>query len=343
MGVDISSLVEAKEIELIELSGRAVAIDAFNILFQFLSIIRDRMTGEPLRDSKGRVTSHLSGLLYRNSNLLEVGIKPVFVFDGEPPEFKQITIEAREARKKEATRKWKEAVARGEPAITYAQAAAKLTEDMVERAKRLLDYMGIPWVQAPSEGELQCAFMCKRGDVWASGSQDFDSLLAASPRLVRNLSITGRRKVPKKEMYVQVKPELIELEKMLDALGITKEQLITVGILIGTDYSAGVKGVGPKTALKLVKEHKSLDAVLKHVTWSSDVPAEKIYDFFLSPPVTEKYTIEWKEPDADKLKEFMCAEHNFSSERMDKVIERLQNAWTKGRQSSLSGWLEKKK
>lgn len=342
MGVDISSLVEAKEIELIELSGRAIAIDAFNILFQFLSIIRDRMTGEPLRDSKGRVTSHLSGLLYRNSNLLEIGIKPVFVFDGKPPELKQSTIESRQEKKKEAEKKWKEAVERGERAITYAQAAAKLTDKMVERSKMLLDYMGIPWVQAPSEGEIQCAFMCKHGNVWASGSQDFDSLLAGSPRLVRNLSITGKRKIPKKESYVQVKPELIELNSMLSALGITKEQLVIVGILIGTDYSSGVKGVGPKTALKIVKEHKTLDKVLESVAWESDVEAEKIYDFFLNPPVTDRYDIEWKEPDADKLKEFMVEEHDFSSERMDKVIERLQNAWTKGRQSSLSGWLEKK-
>lgn len=342
MGVDISSLIEAKEIELIELSGRDIAIDAFNILFQFLSIIRDRMTGEPLRDSKGRVTSHLSGLLYRNSNLLEAGIKPVFVFDGKPPDFKQTTIEAREERKKEAEKKWKEAVERGEPAITYAQAAAKLTDDMIKRAKMLLDYMGIPWIQAPSEGEMQCAFMCRRGDVWASGSQDFDSLLAGSSRLVRNLSITGRRKVPKKETYVQVRPELIELEKILESLGITREQLIIVGMLIGTDYSDGVKGIGPKTALKIVKEHKTLDKVLENVAWDSETPAEKIYDFFLNPPVTEKYEIGWREPDTDKLKEFMVEEHDFSAERVDKVIERLQNAWTKGRQSSLSGWLEKK-
>jgi flap endonuclease-1 len=342
MGVNISGIVEARKIELVELSGRAIAIDAFNILFQFLSIIRDRMTGEPLRDSAGRVTSHLSGLLYRNSNLLEAGIKPVFVFDGKPPEFKHTTIESREERKKEAENRWKEAVERGEPAMTYAQAASRLTDDMIERSKRLLDYMGIPWVQAPSEGEIQCAFMCKRGDVWASGSQDFDSLLVGSPKLVRNLSITGRRKVPKKETYVQVKPELIELEKVLEALGITQEQLIIVGILIGTDYSEGVKGVGPKTALKIVKEHKTLDKVLDSVTWEPDVPAEKIYDFFLNPPTTGKYEIEWKEPDADKLKKFMVEEHDFSPERVEKVIERLQNAWTKGRQSSLSGWLEKK-
>lgn len=343
MGVDISSLVEAKEVELVELSGRKIAIDAFNILFQFLSIIRDRMTGEPLRDSKGRVTSHLSGLLYRNSNLLEAGIKPVFVFDGKPPELKQATIEEREERKREAEKKWKEAVERGEAAITYAQAAAKLTNEMIEQSKELLGYMGIPWIQAPSEGEMQCAFMCRRGDVWASGSQDFDSLLAGSLRMVRNLSITGRRKMPKKEMYVQVRPELIELDKVLEALGITKEQLIIIGILVGTDYSPGVKGIGPKAALKLVKEHNTLEKVLENVIWESEVPAERIYNFFLNPDVTDRYEIEWNEPNVEKLKEFMVEEHDFSAERLGKVIGRLQNTWTKGRQSSLSGWLEKEK
>jgi flap endonuclease-1 len=341
MGVDISSLVESREIELIELSGREIAIDAFNTIFQFLSIIRDRMTGEPLRDSKGRITSHLSGLLYRSSNFISAGIKPVFVFDGKPPDFKRSTIESRIERKKEAEKKWKEAVDRGEPAITYAQATSRLTDDMIERSKMLLDYMGIPWVQAPGEGEIQCAFMCKKGDVWASGSQDFDSLLAGSPRLVRNLSITGKRKVPKRDVYVHVKPELIVLDKMLEKLGVTKEQLIIMGILIGTDYSEGVKGVGPKTALKLVKEHETLEKVLENVTWESDVDAKKIYDFFINPDVTEKYSMEWKEPDEDKLREFMVEEHDFSSERIDKVLERLQGYWKKGRQSSLSGWLDK--
>lgn len=343
MGVDISALVKGREIEILELSGRKIAIDAFNIMFQFLSIIRDRMTGEPLRDSKGRITSHLSGLLYRNTRLIENGLKPVYVFDGKPPDFKRTTIEMRAERKEEARRKWDEAVKRGEPAIKYAQAAAKLTDDMVEDAKRLLELIGIPYVQAPSEGEIQCAFMCKREDVWASGSQDFDSLLAGSPKLVRNLSITGKRKVPKKEVYVQVKPELIDLDTMLDSLGITQEQLVVLGILVGTDYSDGVRGVGPKTALKLVKDHHTLKNVLANVEWTSETPAEDVFGFFLDPPVIDDYTIEWKEPDAEGLKSFMVDEHDFSANRLDKVIERLQETHEKGRQSSLSGWLEKKK
>lgn len=342
MGVDISSLIEGKEIEILELSGRKVAMDAYNVMFQFLSIIRDRMTGEPLRDSKGRITSHLSGLLYRNTRFIEDGIKPVFVFDGEPPEFKQATIEKRAERKKEAKRKWEEALKKGEPAITYAQAAAKITDEMVEDAKKLLGLMGIPHVQAPSEGEMQCAFMCKQGDVWASGSQDYDSLLAGSPKLVRNLSITGRRKVPKKEVYIQVKPEIIDLDTLLDRLQITQEQLVIMGILIGTDYSEGVKGVGPKTALRLVTEHKTLEAVLQNVEWESETSAEEIYDFFFNPPVENRYKMVWKEPDAEGLKRLLVDEHDFSVDRVDKVIERLQTAQAKGRQSSLSGWLEKK-
>lgn len=343
MGVDISVLVEGKEIEILELSGRKIAMDAFNVMYQFISIIRDRMTGEPLRDSKGRVTSHLSGLLYRNTRLIENGIKPVFVFDGKPPAFKRTTIERRSERKEEAKRKWEDAVKRGEPAISYAQASSKLTDEMVDNAKKLLDLMGIPWVQAPSEGEIQCAFMCQQGSVWASGSQDYDSLLVGSPKLVRNLSITGRRKVPKKDIYIQVKPELIDLDLMLDRLQLTQEQLIILGILVGTDYSDGVRGVGPKTALKIVKEHKNLNTVLKNVEWESETSAEKIYDFFLNPPVQDKYNIKWEEPEAERLKSFMVDEHDFSSDRLDKVIERLQSAQEKGRQSSLAGWLDKKK
>lgn len=341
MGVDISSLVEPKEIELLELSGKRIALDVFNVIYQFLTIIRDRMTGEPLRDSHGMVTSHLSGLLYRTSNLLEAGMKPVFVFDGKPPALKHATVQARIEQKEEAKKKWEAAVAAGEEAIKYAQAAAELTPDMVEHAKLLLDCMGVPWIQAPSEGEIQCAFMCKRGDVWASGSQDYDSLLAGSPRLVRNLSITGKRKVPNKEVYIDVKPQLIELEPTLAKLGITQDQLIVLGILVGTDYSEGVKGVGPKSALKLVQEHKTLGEVLEHVEWTSPVPPERVYEFIKNPPVAEKYELEWREPDAQKLREFMHGEHDFSAERVEKVIERLQAAWTTGRQSSLSGWLKK--
>lgn len=341
MGVNLEGIVEGREIELTELSGKKIAIDAYNMLYSFLSIIRDKLTGEPLRDSKGRITSHLSGLFYRTSNLLEAGIKLIFVFDGKPPEFKRKTLEERKLAKEKAKEKWEEALKKGEKAITYAQATAQLTDEMVEDAKELLDAMGIPWVQAPSEGEAMCAHLCKKNLVYATGSQDYDSLLFGSPRLVRNLSITGKRKLPRKEVYVEIKPELIELEEVLSKLGITREQLIIIGLLVGTDFNPGIERVGPKTALKIVKENKSLKRVLENVGWQGEEDPEEIYNFFLKPPVNEDYEAEFKKPDTEKIIKFMVEEHDFSRERVEKVIQSLQKTFSSGTQASLKAWTNK--
>jgi flap endonuclease-1 len=340
MGVNLRGIIEGKEVELSYLAGKKIAIDAYNTLYQFLSIIRDKMTGEPLKDSKGRITSHLSGIFYRTSNLLEAGIKPIFVFDGKPPGFKKRVIEEREKAKEEAKKKWEKALEKGEKAITYAQAAAVLTDEMVNDAKLLLDAMGVPWLVAKSEGEAQCAFLCKKGEVNYSASQDYDSLLFNSPSLVRNLSITGKRKLPRKEAYIEIKPEIIELKEVLSSLGITKEQLIIIGMLVGTDYNQGIKGIGPKTALKIVKENKTLKKVLAQVKWEDEIDPEEIYNFFLNPPVNEKYKIEFKQPDREKIIKFMVDEHDFSLERVEKVIEKLQQAFSAGTQASLRGWLK---
>ncbi len=341
MGVPIAEIIPSKEIELAELAGKKIAIDAFNIIYQFLSIIRDRMTGEPLKDHHGNVTSHLSGLLYRTLNLLEAGIIPVFVFDGQYPEFKKKTIEEREKVREEARKKWEEAVRKGEKAMKYAQAASKMDTTILESSKKILELIGIPWIQAPSEGEAQCSHMCRQGEVFATGSQDSDSLLFGSLRLVRNLSISGRKKVPNKEVYVEVKPQLIELENVLKTLGLTQEQLIMIGMLIGTDYNEGVKGVGPKTGLKLVKEHKTLDKLLSAVEFPGEIDIERVYNFFLNPPYTEDYKLSPHEPDASGILEFMVEEHDFSRERMEKVVEKLQASYSKAKQSSLKGWFGK--
>jgi flap endonuclease-1 len=341
MGVQIGSIIPSKEIDLTFLSGKRIAVDAFNFLHQFLSIIRDKITGEPLRDSKGRITSHLSGLFYRNINLIEAGIKTVWVFDGKPPEFKKEEIEERKEVKELAIKKWEEALEKGEKAKKYAQATSVITEEIVEDAKKLLDLMGIPYVQAPSEGEMQAAYMCKKGDVWATASQDYDSLLAGSTRLVRNVSVTQKRKLPNKEIYVEVNPELIELEEVISKLGITQEQLILIGILVGTDYNPGVKGFGPKKALAFVKEHKTAKKVFEKIEWSYSVSPEEILNFFMNPPVTDDYKIEWKEPKTTKLIDFLVKEHDFSEERVSKFASKLEESFKKGRQASLEGWLKK--
>jgi len=202
--------------------------------------------------------------------------------------------------------------------------------------------MGIPVVQAKSEGEAQCAFMARKGDVFASASQDYDSLLFGSPKLVRNLSLTGKRKLPRKEVYVEVKPELIELDNVLKTLKITREQLIIMGILIGTDYNpGGVKGIGPKKALEIARRIKNPESIKKIVKWEFDVEPEEIFDFFMNPPVTEEYEIKWERPKKEELIKFMVEEHDFSYERVKKTLDSLEKVFVSGRQSSLSAWFNK--
>lgn len=341
MGVNLSDLVIRKPITLDALQGKVIAIDAYNALYQFLATIR-QPDGTPLMDSRGNITSHLSGLLYRTINLLEKGIKPVYVFDGKPPEMKDLEILKRMKIKKEAEKKYEEALRRGdlEAARKYAQRALRLTEPMVRSAKTLLELMGIPYVQAPSEGEAQAAYMTRKGDAWATASQDYDSLLFGAPRLVRNLTISGRRKLPGKDVYVEIKPEIIDLEESLRTLGITREQLIDIAILLGTDYNPdGVKGVGPKRALRLIKTYKSLEKVLPIVNGEFPVDPLEIRKFFLNPSVTDNYVIEWKEPDKEGLMKFLCKEHDFSENRVEKAIRRLEKAMRQIRtQSSLEEW-----
>ncbi len=344
MGVSLSGLVESQPITFDDLGGKSIAIDAFNTLYQFLSIIRDRETGEPLRDSKGRITSHLSGLFYRTARMLEAGIKPIFVFDGKPPAFKHETSQERRRIREEAERKWKDALAAGdvEAVRTYSQAAVKLTAEMIEQSKELLGCMGIPVIQAPSEGEAQAAHMASQGIVWASGSQDWDSLLFGAPMLVRNLAITGRRKIPRKEQYIEITPELVELKRVLSNLKLSREQLVMLGILVGTDYNpGGVKGFGPKKAYKLVGEQRTFDAVFGSVSWEHKTSAQEIFDFFMHAPVTEAQPPEAKlEP--EKLERMLIDEFGFSHERIDNTLKKMGKAGVRMGQTGLSMFGRKK-
>ncbi len=338
MGTDIGELLEKAPVELSYLSNKTVAIDAYNTLYQFLSIIRQR-DGTPLKDSKGRVTSHLSGLLYRFTNLLEAGIQPIMVFDGKPPSFKSGTLEERRKIRETAAIKRDEAKEAGlmEEAYKYAQASSSLEPGMVDDSKRLLEYMGIPIVNAPSEGEAQAAYMAIKGDADFSASQDYDSLLFGAPRVVRNLTITGKRKLPRKNLYVEVRPEIVDLEKTLGVLEVDREQLIAVAMCVGTDYNSGIEKVGPKTALKLVHEHGTIESILELKEQSIEELDEKKY-FFLHPPVTDDYQLNWNPPDKEKIVAFLCGEHNFSEERVLKAIERLENAAKKSGQKTLDQW-----
>lgn len=338
MGVDISDLVDSKAITLEDLSGRSVAIDAFNTLYQFLSMIR-QPDGTPLMDRDGRVTSHLSGLFFRSSALLEIGIRPAYVFDGKPPELKRKTIEARVEAKVQAHKEWKEALERGEMKRAFSKATrvASLSEEMVGESKALLDAMGVPWIQAPSEGEAQMSHMVRKGDLWAGASQDFDALLFGTPTLVRNLTLAGKRRLPSGKK-VDVSPELVSLSEVLGKLGITREQLIDMAVLIGTDYNDGIKGVGPKKGLGLIREFGSLDAVRR--SGKVQVPEEwdEVRRVFLEPEVTDDYSISWKNIDAEAVRKVMCDKHGFSVDRVDSALAKIAAKGSVRAQQSLDSW-----
>jgi len=342
LGVNLRDLVPRTAVKLEDLGGKSMAIDAYNALYQFLAIIR-QPDGTPLKDSSGRVTSHLSGLLYRTSNLVEMGIKPIYVFDGIPPALKEVEIKRRVKVKQQAAMLYEKALKEGkiEEARVYAQATSSLKDYMAEDSKKLLGFMGIPWVQAPSEGEAQAAHMTKRGDADYCASQDYDSLLFGAPRLVRNVTISGRRKLPSKNVFIDVVPEIVELEQVLKECRINHEQLVDVGILIGTDFNPdGIEGLGPKTALKLIKEHGTLENSLPHLK-NAEFPAEprRIREIFLNPRVRDDYRVEWREPDAEGIVDFLCRQRDFSEDRVRKAVEKMQKgiAQAKGK-TTLEKW-----
>ncbi len=341
MGVNISKIIPKKEIDIKELKGKTLAVDGYNILYQFLTTIKDYQTGEPFKNSKGDVTSHISGLFYRCSSLMHAGIRLAFVFDGERPGLKEETVKLRTERKNEALKKLEIAREEGdlEAINRYSSAKHRLTENMLDDAKELLDAMGIPWVQAPSEGEAQAARIVSRGDAYAVMSQDADTLLFGAPRLVRNISVTGRRKLPGRNVWTDISPEKIELDEVLDELGITREQLIIMSMLVGTDYNpSGIKGIGPSKALKLVKEKKTLDTVLEDVDWNFSCDPHKVFDMFINPDVTDNYDIKEKRYDRDRLHRLMIEKHEFSKERTENTIRKLDEIDRRKNQKSLFSW-----
>ncbi len=340
MGTKLSEIMNAETITLSDLSDRKLAVDAFNTLYQFLSIIR-QPDGTPLKDRQGRITSHLSGLFYRNLNLLEVGIRPVYVFDGISPKLKTPEKERRKEIREAARKEWARAKEEGriEDARKAAQASSRLTSEMVEESKELLSALGIPVIQAPSEGEALAAQMSREKIVWASASQDNDSLLYNCPRMVRNLSISGRRRAGRSKTYKTIHPEIVDLDLNLKLLKITRTQLVDIAILVGTDYNDGISGIGPKTALKLVKEYGTLETIQSEKGIDLVMPYDEIRDIFLNPPDVKIDEPVWTEPNHDVLLEILCNEHAFSQDRVERSLQRLDESIRKmheeAKQSSL--------
>ncbi len=340
MGTHLGDLVKKEQIELDALSNKIVGIDSFNILYQFLSNIRGQ-DGSPLMDSAGKVTSHLTGLFYRTTNLLSRDIKPVFVFDGKPHPLKEKTRKKRREIRTSAEKKMKEAQKKGDlkEAKKFAQQSSRLTDEMIEEAKKLVELMGLPVIQAKGEGEAQISVMAEKKEVYGCISQDFDALLFGSPVLLRNITVGGKRKVPGRNIYIESFPERIELNKVLEKNEITRKKLVWIGILVGTDFNEKFPKIGPKTALKLVKENDSFEEILKKTEHKIDFDWKEIEKIFLKPEYEEDFEIKFMNADKEKIIELLHEKHQFSKERVANTLDKLQKKLDeKGKQSSLGKW-----
>ncbi len=317
MGLPFRDIVNAQELPWDALAGRTLAVDGYNAAYQFLATIRQR-DGQLFSDSSGHVTSHLMGTFYRTTSLLQEGVLPVWVFDGKPPERKAGTIRQRIAAKEKAEAEYQAALAVGdlETARRKAAQTSRLTRPMVAEMMELLAAMGVPTVQAPGEGEAQAAAMSAKGTVWASASEDYDTLLFGAPRLVRGLAARGRSGSSPGAQF-------IDRSELLSQLGITGEELIEVGIIVGTDFNDGAAGYGPKKALKLAQEHLGFRATMEKVGIDS-TEADEVAEIFRHPLASDVATPSFGPVDEDAVRRLLVEGHGFAEERVRAAVARAR-------------------
>ena len=339
MGIKLRDLSSPKKIKINDLDGNVVAIDGFNTIYQFLTTIRGQ-SGEPLMDSKGRVTSHITGLFYRNINLLMANIKPIYVLDGKPSPLKKIIIERRKEIKEKMKEKYHQALKEGkiEDAKKYARSTVKINELIINDCKKILELMGIPVIDAPSEGEAAAAYLTEINFASVTASQDYDSLLFGAKKLVRNLNTTGKRRIQNTNKYINVEPEMIELNEFLNENKINRNQLIDMGILIGTDFNPdGFTNIGPKTALKLIRKYERIEDIPNIKKELERIDINEIRKIFLEPHSIKTDNIIHKKIEKEKLISFLCQDRDFSQQRVKNRLNELEKTET-NRAQSLDKW-----
>ncbi len=330
MGVAIGKLIEdAKQKFEINssFSNKKFGFDASNILYQFITTIRG-IDGEPLKNKDDKVTSHLNGLFYRILNLLSNNIDIYFIYDGKSIDLKHKTQNERRERKEIARESFKDAVERGdlEDMNKFSKRFASIDENIIEESKELLSYMGVSIINAPSEAEAQISYLTREKILDYTVSQDYDCLLFNSPNLVRNLTVSKKKKIPSKNIYVDISPEIIYLEKVLEKLNITREKLIYLSILIGTDFNDKIEGVGPKTALKLVLENNSfenIEKVLKEKNKVINFNYKEIYDIFDNPIISKSPEIYKNNFNKKKIENMLVDKFDFSYERVSSILNKF--------------------
>ncbi|KAL7073013.1 hypothetical protein ACQ4LE_007677 [Meloidogyne hapla] len=313
-----------KTLEMKAYFGRKIAIDASMSLYQFLIAVRQ--DGAVLSSADGETTSHLNGLFYRTIRMMENGIKPVYVFDGKPPELKSDELDKRSEKRAEATQQLAEATEKGdtEAIDKYNRRLVKVTSEHTDDCKKLLNLMGVPIVEAPCEAEAQCAELVRKGIVYATATEDMDALTFGSQILVRHMTFSEAKKMPIKEF---------SLEKVLQGLDMTYDQFIDLCILLGCDYCGNIKGIGPKKSVELIKQYGSIEEILQKIDQKKFPPPigwkyKEARNLFLQPNVDDgsKFELTWAEPKVQEVVDYLCVQKGFSEDRIRSGLDRLKKS-----------------
>ncbi len=340
MGVGLTPILERRRSSLKALKGKSFAIDASIEIHRFLALIR-KSDGTLFTDQSGRPTSHLMGLLTWTSRLItEFSMRLIFVFDGPPNPLKRKTLEARRMLRQKAESEYSQAVSEGDYSRAWSKAVmtGRVTRDILEDSKRLLSMMGVEWLDAPEDAEAQASNMARKGDVWAVGSKDYDCLLYGGPILARYLSIAGQEFLPAQRRSRRLVPEIIKLSENLPRLGIDREQLVDLAILVGTDFNEGVRGIGPKKALALIRKYGSLEELPEATKNQLPQNIDEVRNVFLQPKVLEAIPSNGSKPDSQGMVQFLVSERAFSLDRVSTIAEKLVRSY-EHRELGLTKWL----
>lgn len=307
-------------------------------LYQFLIAVRAE--GAQLTDANGETTSHLMGTFYRTIRLLENGIKPVYVFDGKPPDMKSGELKKRTERREEAQKALQKATEAGDQAEMdkMNRRLVKVTKEHNDEAKALLKLMGVPYIESASEAEAQCSAMVKAGKVYGVATEDMDALTFGATILLRHMTFSEARKMPVQEIHY---------EKVLKGLELEPDEFIDLCILMGCDYCDTIRGIGPKRAYEMIQKHKSIEEIIKNLDSKKfEAPEnwkyERARELFKEPEVTDINTIElkWIQPDEEGLVKYLCGDKQFSEDRVRAGAQKIQKSLKTATQGRLDSFFK---
>ncbi len=326
-------------------------------IYQFMIAVRSggpNQSATMLTNADGETTSHIQGMFNRTIRFLTEGIKPAYIFDGKPPQVKSGELLKRRQKREKAQADLEKATEEGnvEEQDKHSKRLVRAGHKENQDCQRLLKLMGVPVIVAPCEAEAQASALCKEGLFYATATEDMDALTFQTPVLVRKMTFANQSKSMVQTMNYQ---------KAIEGLGLTHDQFVDLCILLGCDYTDTIKGVGPKTALKLIKEHGSIEGILKTIDrkkfevpkeWISDeideedtdndndekndnerpepayVQARKLFhhhEVLKGSDLTDE--LKWKEPQVEELTKFLVEENGFNPERVHANIEKLEKAF----------------